>query len=246
MRWTRLTLIPHVHYRRPMGSLQRGIALACAILIGQICQVAVARAEDLQKAQAAYKKGTNHYDLGEFREALESFKDAYRNREDPSFLFNLAQCYRQLGDKPSAIRSYRMYLLKVPSSPKAEQIREMIARLEAQVAEEANKPAAPTPTPAPAPTPSPAPAPSPTPAPVTAPTPSPGPAPTTDAAPSTAAASTSIAAPAPSTPVYKKWWLWTIVGVAVVGVGLGAGLGLGLSGSAKTPTATTDFGTFRF
>jgi hypothetical protein len=29
-------------------------------------------------------------------------------------------------------------------------------------------------------------------------------------------------------PVYKKWWLWTTVGVVIVGVGLGVGLSLGL------------------
>lgn|GEM_PF-3748502 len=29
-------------------------------------------------------------------------------------------------------------------------------------------------------------------------------------------------------PVYKKWWLWTVVGVVVVGAGVGLGLGLGL------------------
>jgi len=33
------------------------------------------------------------------------------------------------------------------------------------------------------------------------------------------------------TPIYKKWWLWTIVGVAVVGAGVGVGLGLHFSNS---------------
>ena len=36
-----------------------------------------------------------------------------------------------------------------------------------------------------------------------------------------------------NTPVYKRWWLWTLVGAAVVGVGLGVGLGLGLRSSAQ-------------
>src|SRR6185295_9104407 len=42
------------------------------------------------------------------------------------------------------------------------------------------------------------------------------------------------AAPSPPTerkPIYKKWWLWTTVGVVAVGVGLGVGLGLGLAPS---------------
>jgi tetratricopeptide (TPR) repeat protein len=34
---------------------------------------------------------------------------------------------------------------------------------------------------------------------------------------------------APAAPLYKRWWLWTVVGgVAVVGVALGVGLGVGL------------------
>jgi tetratricopeptide (TPR) repeat protein len=32
----------------------------------------------------------------------------------------------------------------------------------------------------------------------------------------------------PKRPIYKKWWLWTTLGVVAVGVGLGVGLGLGL------------------
>jgi hypothetical protein len=38
-----------------------------------------------------------------------------------------------------------------------------------------------------------------------------------------------VAAPPPARkPIYKRWWLWTTVGVVAVGVGLGLGLGLGL------------------
>jgi tetratricopeptide (TPR) repeat protein len=37
-----------------------------------------------------------------------------------------------------------------------------------------------------------------------------------------------VPAPPPKQPLYKKWWLWTTVGVVAVGVGLGLGLGLGL------------------
>ena len=41
-------------------------------------------------------------------------------------------------------------------------------------------------------------------------------------------------------PVYKKWWLWTTVGlVAAAGVGLGVGLGLGLSSGPPKGTLGT-------
>ncbi len=43
-----------------------------------------------------------------------------------------------------------------------------------------------------------------------------------------------------STPIYKKWWLWTIVGVVAVGAGVGAGLGVHYSNSGDSaPTMPT-------
>ena len=36
-----------------------------------------------------------------------------------------------------------------------------------------------------------------------------------------------VAAPPPR-PAYKKWWVWTLVGVVVAGAAVGVGLGLGL------------------
>jgi tetratricopeptide (TPR) repeat protein len=55
-------------------------------------------------------------------------------------------------------------------------------------------------------------------------------APSGEATPANAAMS---AAPGPSapprTPLYKKWWLWTIVGVAAAGAAVGIGVGVALS-----------------
>ena len=75
-----------------------------------ICLVAIAPsagAEDRTKAQQAFTEGRQHFDLGEYKEALESFKLAYRNFEDPTILFNIAQCERQLGHKEEAVAFYR-------------------------------------------------------------------------------------------------------------------------------------------
>jgi Tetratricopeptide repeat len=48
----------------------------------------------------------------------------------PAFLFNIAQCHRQLGNKQEAIKFYRSYLRKVPDAPNAEEVRKLIASLE--------------------------------------------------------------------------------------------------------------------
>jgi hypothetical protein len=243
-------------------------------LVAALCRPA--GAEDRVKAEEAYHAATLHYNLGEYKEALEGFKDAYRSYENPIFLFNIAQCHRQLGDKAHAIRFYRVYLNSMPEASNRDQVHEMIVKLEKQLADEqaaqsgppqgtlspnAERPAETTPpgessarrlspTPSelgtgPAPPPPSASSPSPpppSPPPVTSPSPSPPEA----AAPAAVVAEPVAPAPAPSPPIYKRWWLWTAVGAVVV-VGVGVGVGVGVSRAAPaTPTAKTDFGTFRF
>jgi tetratricopeptide (TPR) repeat protein len=206
-------------------------------------------ADDLAKAHEAYHAGSQHYDLGEYREALESFKEAYRIHEDPIFLFNLAQCYRQLGDKAQAVRMYRSFLNKNENAPNRNQVRDMIAKLEKQLADEQAAKTGPpqgmlTPSPEPASEPVSSPAPVPATAPPTMIAPSAKPEPVAAAMAPESAPTEKLAA----TPVYKKWWLWTAVGVAVAvaAVGVGVGVGVNRSQPAKTPTAMTAFGTFKF
>jgi tetratricopeptide (TPR) repeat protein len=197
------------------GGARVVLVAACVLLAGR------AHAEDKAKAREAFESATRHYDLTEYREALAAFKEAYRNYPDPSFLFNIGQCHRQLGDKEQAIKFFHNYLSKVPDAPNRDAVRSMIAHLEQLSEEERRNKASP-----PVGTMPPNDATSTT-------TPS-----TTTAAPLTV---TATSEPPPArTPIYKKWWLWTAVGVAAAGVAVG--LGVGLSGSSSQ-TATTSFGT---
>jgi len=127
-----------------------------------------------------------------------SLKRAYRAYEEPAFLYNIAQCYRQLGDKAEAIKFYRSYLRKVPEAPNREEVKSLVASLEAAMAEEKRaaenevRPASP-----------------------------PSLSATTPNTAATAATLTASAPPKQHVPVYKKWWLWTIVGVAAAGAAAG-------------------------
>jgi tetratricopeptide (TPR) repeat protein len=169
----------------------------------------MAHAEDREKARAAFAEGRQHFDLGEYKDALESFKLAYRNFEDPKILFNIAQCHRQLGNKQEAVDFYRKYLNKVPDAPNREEVQATIEKLNAALAaERASKSTPPQGTLGEPPTGGAAQAEN-----RAAPTP-----------PTTATASATE-----KTPAAKKWWVWTVVGGAVVAVGLGVGLGVGLS-----------------
>ncbi|HEX9101766.1 MAG TPA: tetratricopeptide repeat protein [Polyangia bacterium] len=100
-----------------------GVALVCAL-------AGVAYADNKEAAKEAYTEGKRQYDLGEYDAALAAFKKAYLNYEEPVFLFNIAQCYRALGDRPAAVRSYRAFLRNWPKAPNREQVERIVAELE--------------------------------------------------------------------------------------------------------------------
>jgi tetratricopeptide (TPR) repeat protein len=100
---------------------------------------ASARGADDKDAKAAakehYQRGTSFYDLGRYPEAIKEFEAAYQLKNDPAFLYNLAQSYRQVGDPDQALHFYRTYLRYVPKAPNRAEIEERITALEKQVAE---------------------------------------------------------------------------------------------------------------
>jgi tetratricopeptide (TPR) repeat protein len=133
------------------------------VVVGLILSAGAARADNKAAARESFKEGTRRYDLNEFQSALEAFKRAYLQYEEPAFLFNIAQCHRQLGDKVEAVKFYKTYLRKVPSAPNRAETERLIATLETAIEQqEKSKPPTGTidvPPPAPAPRPAPAPQP---------------------------------------------------------------------------------------
>jgi hypothetical protein len=118
-----------------------------------------------EDAAAHYKKGRSLYNVSEYKAALDEFKQAYVLHEDPAFLYNIAQCHRQLGNHREAITFYKRFLKESPQAPNRRDIERMIGDLEVKAAK-AEEPAKAPPRPAepPAPreeTPPPAPPPAP-------------------------------------------------------------------------------------
>lgn len=60
-------------------------------------------------ARDYFSSATSHYNLSEWQAALDDFREAYRLKPDPAFLFNIAQCERQLGHYRDAANFYRAY-----------------------------------------------------------------------------------------------------------------------------------------
>lgn len=153
--------------------------------------------EGREKARALYESGTAHYNLAEYKEALEDFKGAYRNFREPTFLFNIAQCERQLHDYAAAAAHYRAYRRETPEAPNRPEVDQLISEMDRQAAAQ--------------------PAPEPPTAPVLTPAPAPEPVPTT---------SVVTASPPPKQPLTHKAWFWATVGGAVVVVGGAVALGV--------------------
>jgi tetratricopeptide (TPR) repeat protein len=210
------------------------------------------KAAVLEEARQHVAKAKVHFDLGEYKEAADEYIIVYRLRPIPALLFNIAQAYRQGGIYDKARQFYKSYLREAPDLKNRAMIEQNIREMDDLLAKEKRaKEAAPNgvkePPEASLPLPektaakSPAhqkpaevaqkppelPQPAPTPvAPATQKTQEPPKlAMATPPRPSAPVAATSTAVQPVAEegqPLYKKWWLWTAVGVVAVGAGVAA------------------------
>jgi tetratricopeptide (TPR) repeat protein len=89
------------------------------------------------QARAKFSEGNLAYDLGEFQKALDAYSEAYRLMPLPGFLFNIAQCHRQLGRPERAGFFYRRYLTLSREEPSnAALVKELIAEMDVAVRKE--------------------------------------------------------------------------------------------------------------
>jgi hypothetical protein len=86
---------------------------------------------DVAEAKVHYEKGLALYQLGEYRRALDEFKEAHIAKPDPAFLYNIAQCFRQLGDAENALAFYRRYLSAAPQGSLRAEVEKRTQDLEA-------------------------------------------------------------------------------------------------------------------
>ncbi len=246
-----------------MGFRVTGIVMAAALFISLGVQAQTktsstpASSKEKVEAKAHYDQGTVHFNLDEWPQAIEQFKAAYRLFPDATFLYNIAQCHRKLGNPADALSFYKKYLRERPEAPNRAEVEKRIEELEASKAAQptpavvparlASAPTAPpavTPPPAvtqepvapPAPLPAAPPA---QPAPSSEPTSSgasglPSPTATAELPAGVDVSSSAPAAEPASDSVFKKWWFWTAVGVVAVAAG-GVGTYLALSGTKSAP-----------
>lgn len=112
------------------------VALAVAPLSARAAGEDAERGVEAQ-ARAKFAEGNLSYDLAEFQKALDAYSEAYRLMPLPGFLFNIAQCHRQLGRPERAGFFYRRYLsLSREEPPNAALVRQLISEMDAEVRKE--------------------------------------------------------------------------------------------------------------
>lgn len=191
-------------------------------------------------ARRHYEAGRKAFDLGEFDKAIVAYKEAYKLKPDPAFLFNIAQSCRLSNDPAQAAFFYRSYLRNRPDAPNRDEVEERIKQMDEAARKTGG--AGPTPNAQPAGPPSPPPV-SPPPSgggsdPPRTDGPSLAPPPPADQSPIATVATTGPVSQEPR-PFYMKPWVWGVAGAVVVGVVVGIVVASGGGGAPKTKLGTT-------
>ena len=85
-----------------------------------------------RSARRHFERGEKLFALGKFDEALEEYQTAFDAKPLPGFLYNIGQCYRNLGDLDQAIFSFKKYLRLEPEAENKDAVERLITDLEEQ------------------------------------------------------------------------------------------------------------------
>lgn len=81
---------------------------------------------EIVRAKALFQQAEVHFSVGEFARALELYKEAYKSKPLPGFLFNIGQCHRNLGQCDKAVFFYKQYLLRAGEPANKEEVARLI------------------------------------------------------------------------------------------------------------------------
>jgi tetratricopeptide (TPR) repeat protein len=94
-------------------------------------------AQQEKEARAHFDRAEKAFNLGRFEEALAAYQAAYEALPLPAFLFNIAQCHRNLRNREQAIFFYQRYLSLAPDAPNRPVVEDLITDQKRQLEAEA-------------------------------------------------------------------------------------------------------------
>ncbi len=109
-------------------------AVLLALVVALMPRPAAADDPAMRAAKRHYERGEKLFALGKFDEALDEYQKAFDAKPLPGFLFNIGQCYRNLGETDSAIFTYKKFLKLDPDAPNREKVQATIDKLEEEKA----------------------------------------------------------------------------------------------------------------
>lgn len=184
-------------------------ALACFLLLSGSAQ---AQTAGPTKAESEFDQqlqmAAAHYEQGRYQDSILALQNAYELQPLPRLLCNIGQAYRKLGNHRAAVAQYELCLKSDPEIDLAyrAEVDNYISERRQTWAAKSRQGAAVTPMVS-----------------------------TQGRSMDKGAVTPPCANPTEQTPVYKKWWLWTIVGLVVAGGAVGLGVGLTQRQAAPLP-----------
>lgn len=94
---------------------------------------------DKKAAKEHYDRGTTHYNLGEFVEAAEEYKAAYRIIPENVILYNIGQIYRLAKEYDQALFFYNSYLSNLTDANARKEVEARIAKIQTLIKEKKEK-----------------------------------------------------------------------------------------------------------
>lgn len=120
------------------------IALTALLLVAAVAPAGAAPTmEERKTAKEHYEKGTRHYNLGEFVEAADEYKLAYKAVPDTVILYNIGQLYRLAKDYDKALLFYQSFLSNTKDATVRKEVEGRIAKLAVLIKDRDEKASAP-------------------------------------------------------------------------------------------------------
>jgi len=105
----------------------RRIAPLVMLLVASLCASPGFAAGKRARAKRQFAKAEKYYKVGQFEKAVEHYTRAYELAPLAPLLFNLGQCYKQLGNCERAVFYYETFLRESPDASNAPLASELLS-----------------------------------------------------------------------------------------------------------------------